>query len=130
MCGKKIMINDKSRLNGAGSTSRCDLFGLSCKRVVKFIINIVVKHFLANSYLYRFDVISISATKEEQLRNALYKMKDDWKTITLSTSPYKYDLLLLIYIIYGISRKTFYFRSFTVHSISNYWYSTGDGQTN
>jgi len=39
----------------------------------------------------RFEVISISATKEEQLRKSLQNMKDDWKTITLSTSPYKYD---------------------------------------
>jgi len=43
-------------------------------------------------YFYRFDVISIGATKEEQLRKTLEKMKEDWKYITLSTSPYyKYD---------------------------------------
>jgi len=39
-------------------------------------------------YFYRFDVISIGATKEEQLRKTLEKMKEDWKYITLSTSPY------------------------------------------
>lgn len=39
--------------------------------------------------IYRFDVISIGATKEEQLQKSLHKMKEDWKTIKLSTSPYK-----------------------------------------
>lgn len=45
-------------------------------------------------YFYRFDIISVGATKEEQLRKTLVKMKEDWKHIILSTSPYyKYDLL-------------------------------------
>ncbi|XP_025190774.1 dynein heavy chain 7, axonemal [Melanaphis sacchari] len=39
--------------------------------------------------LPQFEVISISATKEEQLRKSLEKMQEDWKTINLCTSPYK-----------------------------------------
>lgn len=42
---------------------------------------------------YRFEVISISATKEEQLRRSLEKMQEDWKTIQLCTTPYKYVYL-------------------------------------
>ncbi|XP_050526602.1 dynein axonemal heavy chain 12 isoform X2 [Daktulosphaira vitifoliae] len=37
----------------------------------------------------QFDVISVGATKEEQLKKSLNKMKEEWQTISLSTSPYK-----------------------------------------
>lgn len=51
----------------------------------------------------RFDVISIGATKEEQLRRTLQSMKEDWQNITLSTSPYKYVTTIInIYILFTI----------------------------
>ncbi|VVC44482.1 Dynein heavy chain, domain-2,Dynein heavy chain domain,Dynein heavy chain, P-loop containing D4 domain,P- [Cinara cedri] len=48
------------------------------------IIELHLEHLLP-----QFEVISISATKEEELRKSLQKMKEDWKTIQLSVSPYK-----------------------------------------
>jgi len=54
---------------------------------------------LIKNILYRFGVISISATKEEQLQNFLKKMKKEWETITLSTSPHKYDICIVTYYI-------------------------------
>lgn len=64
---------------------------------------------------HRFDVISIGATKEEQLRKLLKKMKKEWETITLSTSPYKYDDF---YIIVTTVYLMIFFYSFI---ISNYY---------
>lgn len=54
----------------------------------------------------RFEVISISATKEEQLRVSLQKMKEDWTTISLSTSQYKYDII--IYKMFGEKLNNFF----------------------